>query len=354
MKWPSEKVIRWVGIPILGLIMTFIIKDHKHEEHAFLVNIFISTLFTGALWNGSILIIFYLRKCMPEVAQTSKRLLITYLSVSVFMIICPNLIRLLLGISTWDEVSQFKTIFSHSEINMVAAFMVSSIYEGAYFFGKWKESFALAEKLKNQQIRTQFEVLQNQMSPHFLFNSLNTLTTLIAENQKTAIDFTQTLSEVYRYILQNKEKELVRLSEELVFSKSYVYLLQMRYPQNLNVNFSIDPKLEQRYIAPLTLQMLIENAIKHNAISKTDPLQIDIYVDKGDVLVVKNNLQLKKTLEKSTKTGLANIRKRYEFLGQRQIDVITSQKNYMVVVPLIEMFSELEFSKDLTHEGIDH
>lgn len=354
MKWPSEKVIRWVGIPIVGFIMTFIVKDHEHETYSFIENLVISIIFTGVLWNGAMLIIFNLRDRMPEVSQTSKRLMITYFFVTIFMIICPNLIRLTLGIMEFSEILNIRNIFSYAEINMLAAFMISSIYEGSYFFGKWKESFALAERLKNLQIRTQFEVLQNQMSPHFLFNSLNTLTTLIAEDQKTAIDFTQTLSEVYRYILQNKERELVKLSEELAFAKSYVYLLQMRYPENLTVNYSIETRHEKLFIAPLTLQMLIENAIKHNVISKTDPLHIDIYVEKEEVIVVKNNLQLKKTLEKSTKTGLANIRKRYEYLGQRQIDVITSQKNYMVAVPLIEMLSELEFSKNEAHEGIDY
>lgn len=354
MKWPSEKVIRWIGIPVIGIIMSFIIKDHDHLHNSVLENILVSLVFTGVLWNGAVLIIFGMRKSFPDLEQTGKRLVITYLFVTIFLIISPNLIRLALGIVSWSDLDNIRNIFMNSEINMVAAFMVSSVYEGAYFFGKWKSSFALAEQLKNQQIRTQFEVLQNQMSPHFLFNSLNTLTTLIAEDQKTAIDFTQTLSEVYRYILQNKERELVKLSDELIFSKSYVYLLQMRYPENLHVNFSIEAKHEERYIAPLTLQMLIENAIKHNIISKTDPLQIDIYVEKDSTLVVKNNLQLKKTLEKSTKTGLANIRKRYAYLGHRQIEVITSQKNYMVVVPLIEMLSEFEFSKELAYEGTDH
>lgn len=354
MKWPSEKVIRWIGIPIMGFIVSLIVKDHDHEQNSFVENILISILFAGVLWNGSVLIIFQLRKRFPELEQTGHRLVVTYLVVTLFMIICPNLIRLSLGIVAFSELDDIKNIFMNSEINMVAAFMVSSVYEGAYFFGKWKESFSLAEQLKNQQIRTQFEVLQNQMSPHFLFNSLNTLTTLIAEDQKNAIDFTQTLSEVYRYILQNKERELVQLKEELSFSKAYVYLLQMRYPENLEVNFSIEKEYKGYYIAPLTLQMLIENAIKHNIISKTDPLRIDIYVDKGDVLVVKNNLQLKKTLEKSTKTGLANIRKRYEFLGQRAIDVITSQSNYMVAVPLIEMLTELEFTKESKHDRINH
>ena len=354
MKWPSEKVIRWIGIPVVGFFMSFIVKDHEHEQNTMLENVLISLVFTGVLWNGAVLIIFQLRKKFPALPQTGPRLIVTYLFVTLFLIICPNLIRLSLGIVTFADLDDIKNIFMNSEINMVAAFMVSSVYEGAYFFGKWKSSFALAEKLKNQQVRTQFEVLQNQMSPHFLFNSLNTLTTLIAEDQKVAIDFTQTLSEVYRYILQNKERELVMLKEELIFSKSYVYLLQMRYPENLEVNFSIDAKYEELYIAPLTLQMLIENAIKHNIISKNEPLQIDIYVDKNDILLVKNNLQLKRTLEKSTKTGLTNIRKRYEFLGQRNIEVITSQSNYMVAVPLIEMLSEFEVKKESSHDRINH
>ncbi|MEO9965736.1 MAG: histidine kinase [Reichenbachiella sp.] len=354
MKWPSEKVIRWTGIPLMGFAMTFIVKDHGHLQKSLIENIIISTIFTLVLWNGAVIIIFWLRRKYPDIHLTARRLTTTMLIVTVFLIIAPNTIRLILGISTWEEIIQLKTIFSHSEINMVAAFMVSSIYEGAYFFGKWKESFALTEQLKNQQIRTQFEVLQNQMSPHFLFNSLNTLTTLIAEDSKLAIDFTQTLSEVYRYILQNKEKELVRLEEELEFSKSYIYLLQMRYPENLHINFAVDHRHLDLFIAPLTLQMLIENATKHNIISKTEPLTIDVYVEKGDVIVVKNNLQLKKTLEKSTKTGLANIRKRYQYLGQREIDVIISQKNYMVAVPLIEMHTEVEFSKQLSYESSDH
>ena len=354
MKWPSEKVLRWTGIPIVGYFMTFIVKDHSHDQNSFIENFLISLLFTGVLWNGAVIIIFGFRKKYPKIEETAKRLVLSIIVVAIFLVICPNAIRLALGIITFEELLNWHTIFMHSSVNMIASFMVSSIYEGAYFFGKWKESFTLAEQLKNQQIRTQFEVLQNQMSPHFLFNSLNTLTTLIAEDQKTAIDFTQTLSEVYRYILQNKEKELVRLSKELEFSKSYVSLLQIRYPENLHVNFSIDSKQEQLYIAPLTLQMLIENAIKHNVISKTDPLQIDIYVEKDGVLVVKNNLQIKNTLEKSTKTGLANIKKRYAFLGQRKIDVITSQKNFMVAVPLIEMLNEIELSKEEVHESTNH
>lgn len=343
MKWPNEITIRWVGIPVVGLLMTFIVKDHDHES--VIKNILISILFTGILWNGAVVIICELRKKFPEINFTARRLVVTSLCVAVFLIVCPNLIRLALGIISFNDLKEIKTIFVYAEINMIASFMISSIYEGAYFFGQWKKAFAMNEQLKNQQIRTQFEVLQNQMSPHFLFNSLNTLTTLIAEDQKVAIDFTQTLSEVYRYILQNKEKELVRLSYELEFCKHYVYLLQMRYPENLKVDFSVEPEYETLFIAPLTLQMLIENAIKHNIISKTSPLHIMVYIGKNSTIVVRNNLQVKNTLEKSTKTGLSNIRKRYQLLAEKEIEVIVSQKNYTVVIPLIDMVTEVEFLK---------
>lgn len=225
-------------------------------------------------------------------------------------------------------------------MNFILAIIIGTIYETVFFFEKWKETIKQNEELKNQQIRTQFEVLQNQMSPHFLFNSLNTLTTLIAENQEIAIDFTQKLSEVYRYILQNKERELVYLHEELEFAKSYLFLLKMRFPDNLTATFQIDKEYESMSIAPLTIQMLVENAIKHNVVSKAHPLHIDVYVENGKSIVVKNNLQIKHVIEKSTKTGLANISKRYEYLDNRQIEIMTTPKNYMVAIPLINLFED--------------
>ncbi len=192
-------------------------------------------------------------------------------------------IKIALGISEFHNVLQPSEHTKFLPFNFVAAIIITLAYEATYFFEKWKQTFKQNEDLKNQQIRTQFEVLQNQMSPHFLFNSLNALTTLIAENQDIAIEFTQKLSEVYRYILQTKDKELVTLSEEIEFTKAYLFLLQMRYPENLKFDFKIETQYMEEYIAPLTIQMLVENAVKHNVISKSNPLTIDIYVENGTV-----------------------------------------------------------------------
>ena len=331
-----EKYVRLIGIPFLALIMQMVM-DHDRGELTFFQNYMISFAFTFVYWNGCFLIFMAFRRLFPSIDQTIKRLSMTIPTLIVFILLGGAITRISVGEMTIDQLTDINALLEHKFSALVAAITVGSIYECVFFFEKWKDTIKQNEALKNQQIRTQFEVLQNQMSPHFLFNSLNTLTTLIAESQDTAIEFTEKLSEVYRYILMNKEKELIPLGEELAFSKSYVYLLQMRYPENLMVNFKVDDALLKQHIAPLTIQMLIENCIKHNIISRSQPLIIDIYVDNGKSIVIRNNLQKKKALEKSTKTGLENIRKRYQYLGDWKIDIIVTHDSYMVAIPLIEV-----------------
>lgn len=297
-------------------------------------------IFTAIFWNGAFAIFMYFRKVYPQIRQTPKRLLITFTCLVAFLVVGDPILCYIFKLNESIDFLSIEYYLHEVPINIVSAAIVGSVYENVYFFDQWSTSIKLNEELKNQQIRTQFEVLQNQMSPHFLFNSLNTLTTLIAEDQNIAINFIEKLSEVYRYILQNKEKELVSLDEELEFVKAYIFLLQMRYPENLSVDINIDELERKKSIAPLTLQMLVENAIKHNVVSKAHPLRIDIYIEKGKTIVVKNNLQEKKSIGKSTKTGLHNIRSRYAYFGDHKIDVIVTADDFIVTVPLIEVIKE--------------
>lgn len=341
----KEKYIRIVGIPIMALIMTYVMKEHAMKE-PFWQKYLVSLLFTTVYWNGAFLIFMMYRNWFRNISQTVKRLSLTIITLILFVFLGGVVIRLALGYMEFSELANLNKIFEHKFKTFIASVFVGSIYESVFFFEKWKDTIKQNEALKNQQIRTQFEVLQNQMSPHFLFNSLNTLTTLIAENQNIAIEFTEKLSEVYRYILQNKEKELIPLEDEINFSKSYIYLLQMRYPENLKVSYRIGEQLHDKHIAPLTIQMLLENCIKHNVISRSQPLEIEIYVENGQSIIVKNNLQKKKALEKSTKTGLTNIKKRYKYLGCREVDVIVAHNSFMVAVPLIEViYNENEYAE---------
>ncbi|WP_436515429.1 sensor histidine kinase [Ekhidna sp. To15] len=337
----KEVYIRWIGILVVAAIAT--INDEKSghmSEEPLWLHFVVSLSFTIVYWNGATFVIYRFRKLFPEISKTARRLSLTAPIVVIWMILGGIPVKLLFGLCDIREAFTFSEHAEFLPFNMVAATVISLGYEAFYFFDKWKEQFTLNQQLKNQQIRTQYEVLQNQMSPHFLFNSLNTLTTIIPENADAAVSFTEKLSEVYRYILQNKDRELVSLKEEIEFVKSYLFLLRMRYPDNLSVEFSIDDKYLDLTIPPLTLQMLAENAIKHNVVSKAKPLHIDIYIENGKSVIVKNNLQRKNSLEKSTKTGLDNIRKRYNILGQKEIDIITSASNFMVAVPLIDLLEE--------------
>ena len=336
--------IRWIGIPIVAIFATLYDGDNHMADEPLWYCYLISLFFTAIYWNGASLIIYYFRRKFPEISKTGKRLTFTALGIILWMSTGGIPLKLFLGISELSQLMNPSTYSLFLPFNFIAAAIISLGYEAFYFFDKWKEQFRVNEQLKNQQIRTQYEVLQNQMSPHFLFNSLNTLVTIIPEDSEMAVSFTEKLSEVYRYILQNKDRELVDLKEEIDFVKSYLFLLRMRYPDNLSFDFNIDQKYLKLTIPPLTLQMLIENAIKHNVVSKAKPLHIDIYIENGKSVIVKNNLQRKESLTKSTKTGLENIRSRYKILGGKEIDVITSSSNFMVAVPLINLLDERDFN----------
>ena len=206
---------------------------------------------------------------------------------------------------------------------------------GLFLLYKWRFSLAELERFKKDNAEFQFESLRSQVNPHFLFNSLNTLSSLIYENQEKAGSFIRELSDVYRYILENRGKELLMLREELAVARSYIYLAQLRFDKNLIVRLNISSDYNTKKIAPLTLQLLIENAVKHNVISKRKPLFVDIFVE-GKYLIVKNNLQKKVSKEYSSHLGLKNIQSRYAFLTEDKMEILESETEFVVKIPLIQ------------------
>ena len=208
------------------------------------------------------------------------------------------------------------------------------VFHVIYFYNKYNQ-----KKVKDSQIvakgeSAKYESLKSQLDPHFLFNSLNVLTSLIGENPKQAEKFTTKLSKVYRYVLEQKNKDLIPLEDELQFAKSYMELLKMRFedaihfiiPETVN-----DPELK---IVPLSLQLLLENAVKHNVITSESPLEIKIIEEKG-YLTIENNVNPKKSLEKSTKVGLKNIHQRYGLITKEKVIVSHSNKIFKVKLPLL-------------------
>lgn len=203
-----------------------------------------------------------------------------------------------------------------------------------FLLEKWRFSLAELERFKKENVEFRFESLRAQVNPHFLFNSLNTLSSLIYQSQEKAELFVRELSDVYRYILENRDRELISLKKELEMVRSYIYLIQLRFEKNLMVNVNIEKEKEKMSLAPLTLQMLIENATKHNIISNKKPLTVDIYTENNSI-VVKNNLQPKELPKYSSKLGLRNIRSRYGYLSDKEVEIVENENQFIVKVPLI-------------------
>ena len=190
-------------------------------------------------------------------------------------------------------------------------------------------------QLENENILVQFETLRNQVSPHFLFNSLNALSSLIKTNQKKAVEFTNLFSKIFRNTLELKERHLITLADELQHVNAYLQLQKMRFDENLIIESKIDSEVLERYLPPFSLQMVIENAVKHNIISSDEPLQITIS-NSQDYLTVTNNLQQRACVEDSTKTGLKNIISRYRYITALQPVFEVRNDKFVVELPLLK------------------
>ncbi len=191
-------------------------------------------------------------------------------------------------------------------------------------------------QLQKENLQSQFEVLKQQVNPHFLFNSLNVLSSLIAVDPSLAETFTEKLSKVYRYVLENKEKDMVNLSTELDFIKAYVFLLNIRFMGKVFVNIDVSQDKYDWMILPMALQLIIENAIKHNSFSKQKPLHIKINIDENNSLIVENNLQIRESYVESTGVGLSNIASRYRLISGKEPEFIKTAESFIVKIPLLE------------------
>ena len=217
---------------------------------------------------------------------------------------------------------------------LLANMVLSLGFIANYFFNRWQENLIRASALEKEKVQVQLDNLKNQINPHFLFNSLSSLDGLIHENPELASHFLRQLSKVFRYVIQHKEKELVSLDTELSFIKNYVSLLQTRFDGAFLVKFQLNDDALDQQIVPVTLQILIENAIKHNTISESKPLIVTISANDG-YLVVANPIQRKRQVETSNRQGLESLKLLYSYLGPRRVEIDEGEKGFRVRVPLL-------------------
>lgn len=219
---------------------------------------------------------------------------------------------------------------------VVCNLLATSFNEGAAFYEKWREVVDESDQLKRENLQSQLEGLKGQVNPHFLFNSLNSLSSLISDDPAKAEKFLDEMSKVYRYLLRTNEEGLTTLESEMQFINSYFHLLKTRYGDGLEMETRIHERYQDYQLPPLTLQMLVENAVKHNVIMKDRPLNIMIMTTNSGKLVVTNNLQRKDRQVSSNRVGLTNIVKKYRLMKKEEISVRDDGKEFAVIVPLIQ------------------
>lgn len=248
-------------------------------------------------------------------------------------------IVIVLLMSMWVHPFSLSENYIPLKLSMMYCWLVNLLYHlinAIIFYSKeYKTTSLEAEQLKSSSAQAELQLIKNQINPHFLFNNLNVLSALIMKDKKEANLFIEEFSKVYRYILSNHDKELVELKTELDFIKPYIFLLKKRFAEGLIIKINIEENYKEQYIIPASLQMLIENAIKHNVVSRQKPLVIDVHINGNNTIVVTNNLQAKQTLENSTGIGLQNIIKRYQLVCNKNINIDKNEKFFSVALPLI-------------------
>ncbi len=217
---------------------------------------------------------------------------------------------------------------------LLITLVISLFFHAVYYYKELQKSKVKEQKFIAGTASAKFDALKNQLDPHFLFNSLNVLTSLIEENPESAQKFTTSLSKVYRYVLEQKNKDLVSVDEELKFAKTYMSLLKMRFEDSIIFEIPDKASNPESKVVPLSLQLLLENAVKHNMVTSNKPLHVKIYED-GDYLVVMNNLQPKQIVKKSSGVGLENIKQRYKLLSNKTVIINQRAKDFAVAIPML-------------------
>ena len=334
-----ERKIRLLGPVLLFLVGTLFFRLNWYFElpTGELIRSDIIGLTAGYVcWNLTRWIVLNLQKRYSGLTNTRRRLLWMGLILPLlvnFAVLFRQLLHILFNDASYFSIRIPAYPYSLG-IQIFYHFVYYAIYEGGYVLQEWQRSYEQNEWLKKNKLQHQLDTLKSQINPHFLFNSLNSLSMLIHENPRQAEAFVDEISNVYRYLLRANEQPLTSLSHELQFIQSYFQLLKTRYEAGIDLEILVDEELLESRIPPLTLQLLVENAVKHNAILPEQPL-IVVIETKGQKLVVRNNLNRKKSTLHSNRVGLANIAAKYNLLSGESISLSEEAGHFVVTLPLL-------------------
>ena len=317
-----------------GMAISFLFND----SGSFL-NFFISTLWSFIIWVtqwlGHAYLAHLITSKFPWERYKWKTIVIRvftimFYSLFAFFVVQWGLLRLVQGPVSIEVVWKMVATFPYV---LAISFFVTTVLATLAFSSHWKKTVLEHEKIKAEMMTYKYDSLRNQINPHFLFNSLNVLSDLVIEDQKLAVKFIRQLSLLYRYVLDSSQKELISVQEEFTFIESYKFLLETRFEKGLEIQ--LPEQSNNRWVVPLSVQLLLENAVKHNVVSESKPLSILITYE-DDYLIVKNNFQPKETGERSSGKGLDNIIARYHFFTKQPVIITQDSENFTVKIPLLE------------------
>ncbi len=337
--WSKLKIYSFlVPMPFIVAMLHLIMYEHRiwHEPLIWLVSTPIIYVLGYFSMSGHIKYDEWVERRFPSLRQTRQRVIRKAL-VTLF-IMTPSVYFIFLVYHVFDIMDyefQLKHLWQGALVGLGVNVIFETLHEADYIFKKYKESRSENETLQQLSVHQEFDALKSQVNPHFLFNCFNTLSSLISIDKQKAVQFLDELSKVYRYLLRNNEESLSTLQNELIFIDSYFSLLQTRHGDSIRLSKKIDKQYFSYLIPSLTLQLVVENAVKHNSISKNNPLTIDIFTAGENKLVVNNNLQRRATAAPTNGVGLENIKTKYKLLGQDGFQVMEGGKNFTVVLPLI-------------------
>jgi len=327
-----------IAMPFVAIAFNHILYDEraKTEWQIWLYSTVILFGIGFFSWYSQVQYEYFVQRKFPELKQTTKRVILKLLANLILM--TPSVLFIFFVYDRF-HILGYKLHTDDLKLGYIVGLCINllfvTLWEVLYLLDKYKESLSEKDLLEKMSMEQEFENLKSQINPHFLFNCFNTLSSLIQEDKKEAEKFLDELSKVYRYLLKSNEDSISTVEKELKFIQSYYQLLKTRYGSGLQLSIDVDKRYYSYLLPSLSLQLLVENAVKHNIVSRLQPLVIEIFSAAGNKMVVNNNLQRKQLSKASTRIGLNNISSKYKLMKQTGFQIIEGESNFMVVLPLV-------------------
>ncbi|HMI07175.1 MAG TPA: histidine kinase [Flavobacterium sp.] len=335
-------------IMLVSIVLNWIYGQKPALDTRFLVTFLYTLLYTFSLYFANAFVFATLDKYFVE-RFSKKRIFLGFVLSFIVSLTTVFLLRIFEDVVI--EKRSFEVFLSNENprnylFAIIVTFVITLSLYAFSFYKAYQENKVKEQKIIAGTASAKFETLKNQIDPHFLFNSLNVLSSLIEENPENAQRFTTSLSKIYRYVLEQKDKELISIEEELSFAKTYMNLLKMRFENSVFYELPETPVDPEAKVVPLSLQLLLENTVKHNVVSEQRPLHIRIFID-GDYLAIQNDLQKKEVLQDRKGVGLQNIINRYDIITRRKVLIAENEKTFTVRIPILtKMVIVMETDKD--------